>query len=368
MAFIEHDASVLIGMKNGDCTSIRSKNEIFNINWTKNLESEVTCLLPCGKEIIVGTLNHLSVLDCDGNILMQHSLDAGAKKMFTIQGEHFLYDQFGQLFQMSILNSTIEINQIFENIQIEELFPSHLSMFLVDERGQVFQIRQNKIIWQRPHRGTIGERILHIVETPNEDVGICREGHAFVDGEEEVLELEWWNKFELLHRIDLNQGIRTSVLNGNHVYFGCDDGSIIKADSTGVWEQVLQKEHPIQNILFIENQLVFSWWFYISGFHLEHEWIVEHKGLPIFFSFDPHQKNLYFAGTDLNDYTGPEPIGSICISDVVIDIDKSELTTWFEEKPERLDEQSIYEADEDCLLYTSPSPRDVEESRMPSSA
>ena len=24
--------------------------------------------------------------------------------------------------------------------------------------------------------------------------------------------------------------------------------------------------------------------------------------------------------------------------------------------------------DEDCLLYTSPSPRDVEESRMPSSA
>ena len=26
------------------------------------------------------------------------------------------------------------------------------------------------------------------------------------------------------------------------------------------------------------------------------------------------------------------------------------------------------ELDEDCLLYTSPSPRDVEESRMPSSA
>ena len=29
---------------------------------------------------------------------------------------------------------------------------------------------------------------------------------------------------------------------------------------------------------------------------------------------------------------------------------------------------TIYERTKDCLLYTSPSPRDVEESRMPSSA
>ena len=30
--------------------------------------------------------------------------------------------------------------------------------------------------------------------------------------------------------------------------------------------------------------------------------------------------------------------------------------------------RAVYEASSDCLLYTSPSPRDVEESRMPSSA
>ena len=29
---------------------------------------------------------------------------------------------------------------------------------------------------------------------------------------------------------------------------------------------------------------------------------------------------------------------------------------------------SVYARNQDCLLYTSPSPRDVEESRMPSSA
>ena len=32
------------------------------------------------------------------------------------------------------------------------------------------------------------------------------------------------------------------------------------------------------------------------------------------------------------------------------------------------DVESLKDADRDCLLYTSPSPRDVEESRMPSSA
>ena len=31
-------------------------------------------------------------------------------------------------------------------------------------------------------------------------------------------------------------------------------------------------------------------------------------------------------------------------------------------------EQSMFELALSCLLYTSPSPRDVEESRMPSSA
>ena len=36
--------------------------------------------------------------------------------------------------------------------------------------------------------------------------------------------------------------------------------------------------------------------------------------------------------------------------------------------PEQFDEPDDEALDEICLLYTSPSPRDVEESRMPSSA
>ena len=43
--------------------------------------------------------------------------------------------------------------------------------------------------------------------------------------------------------------------------------------------------------------------------------------------------------------------------------------TILEIKKEKIsNKEKLMEVDKDCLLYTSPSPRDVEESRMPSSA
>ena len=58
--------------------------------------------------------------------------------------------------------------------------------------------------------------------------------------------------------------------------------------------------------------------------------------------------------------------------EIISDIDDSKLTVdepsiVSEAKAEDKDEKADEKA-EPCLLYTSPSPRDVEESRMPSSA
>ena len=47
---------------------------------------------------------------------------------------------------------------------------------------------------------------------------------------------------------------------------------------------------------------------------------------------------------------------------------QNNLVEEYEEVVEQDDYEDDYEDDYDCLLYTSPSPRDVEESRMPSSA
>ena len=46
--------------------------------------------------------------------------------------------------------------------------------------------------------------------------------------------------------------------------------------------------------------------------------------------------------------------------------DASQITTWLENQPILLEER--YKYTYDCLLYTSPSPRDRQKSRMPSSA
>ena len=46
------------------------------------------------------------------------------------------------------------------------------------------------------------------------------------------------------------------------------------------------------------------------------------------------------------------------------------LLSWYDKYgiSSFIEEEMIYTTDGTCLLYTSPSPRDVEESRMPSSA
>ena len=45
-----------------------------------------------------------------------------------------------------------------------------------------------------------------------------------------------------------------------------------------------------------------------------------------------------------------------------------QVVTKLKNQYKLLDKQDIILKSKDCLLYTSPSPRDVEESRMPSSA
>ena len=79
---------------------------------------------------------------------------------------------------------------------------------------------------------------------------------------------------------------------------------------------------------------------------------------------------------------GIQPDIVICRCEQTIPIDQKRKISLFcnvaiENVVETIDVKTIYEApisfynqklDKHCLLYTSPSPRDVEESRMPSSA
>ena len=65
--------------------------------------------------------------------------------------------------------------------------------------------------------------------------------------------------------------------------------------------------------------------------------------------------NVEFSGTELNEETKTEIVSKVL----------ADITPY---KGVRYDKVNITAMMNGCLLYTSPSPRDVEESRMPSSA
>ena len=90
-------------------------------------------------------------------------------------------------------------------------------------------------------------------------------------------------------------------------------------------------------------------WFYVHGVNPAGEnWMVEHQGIIQYTAYCKSANIFYFAGDDQNDYTNPEPIGVIDLASQLIDMDKSELTSWFdlEPQPDVLSSEEIYSDDE----------------------
>ena len=81
-------------------------------------------------------------------------------------------------------------------------------------------------------------------------------------------------------------------------------------------------------------------------------------------------ERAHYVDTIVLDKTGTITNGQPVVTDYVGDNDTLQLLASAENASEHplADAIVTYAKDKGCLLYTSPSPRDVEESRMPSSA
>ena len=96
-----------------------------------------------------------------------------------------------------------------------------------------------------------------------------------------------------------------------------------------------------------------------------------YEGNPIYMAYELKDNDLFAAGLLTQGETAPQPnatmdqafFDSIAIVTGNTDQLSAEIDNPFASFVETITEQSQV-----CLLYTSPSPRDVEESRMPSSA
>ena len=353
----EEENSLLCGFQNGfvKCFDSQKTNEL---RWENQFLSQISSITKFNKEYIIGSQDGVHILNEKGHVIDDLPSDAGVFSISIHDSTTLIFDNFGRINQLLKKGENYVLVPLFQDLEIEHFFLTEHSLFLIHQ-GRVAQTKNGEIIWTRPQRGDFGERILNIVETKSGTIAICREGHAYVDGEEEVLEVEWWQNQECVHRIEVQASITASKVVNENVLFGCDDGTIATSNASGLWEVLCKKEFPIQDIVVFEHQTLFSWWFYLTGLDDEKEWVVEHSGMIQILALCSKTGALFFSGSDQNDYTESEPIGMIRLRKETLEVDKSELTSWFESDVQEISSDEIYSSDEEMLQHLSKQEQDL---------
>ena len=353
----EEENSLLCGFQNGivKCFDLKKKNEI---RWEHQFSSQVASITEFNEKYLIGSQDGVHILNKKGHNVDEIPSDSGIFSINILDSSALIFDNFGRVNQLLNDGENHKIVQLFQHLEIEHFFITEQSLFLIHQ-GCVAQTKNGEIIWTRPQRGDFGERILNIIETKDGTVVICREGHAYVDGEEEVLEIEWWMNQECVHRMEVHASITASKVVGEKVLFGCDDGTIASSNASGAWEVLAKKEFPIQDIVVFKGQPLFSWWFYLTGIEHEQEWVVEHSGMIQILALSSKTGALFFSGSDQNDYTESEPVGMIRLEEETFEVDKSELTTWFESDVQEISSDEIYSSDEKMLQHLSKQEQDL---------
>ncbi len=259
------------------------------------------------------------------------------------------------------------INNNLQFTSIIKILPIDLGLIVVQEDGTVYCFDGNKIIWNRPPRGEVGESITAIGTNQFGQLIIGREGYALVPGDEEALEVELWDIInnKLIIRDEIKNRLIIAASGHKGTYLGFDDGSIRMLETNQkinhkLSEIIFNCKFPINTLDVTDDSIIAGSWFYLHGMTGDgSKWMVEHQGIVQFSAYCSINKAFYFAGDDQNDYTEVEPIGVIDISEELIDKDKSELTEWFESPSEvaTISADDIYSDDDkfDSLLSNSKS-------------
>ena len=66
-------------------------------------------------------------------------------------------------------------------------------LYIAQHNGTIVAVNESDLLWTRPQRGDIGERITSMGTTLRGSFFLTREGHALVADEEEAIEFELWD-------------------------------------------------------------------------------------------------------------------------------------------------------------------------------
>ncbi len=153
--------------------------------------------------------------------------------------------------------------------------------------------------WERPVRGEVGERITSIGWNGSTLV-VAREGHGLVPGDEEALEVEYWQSNQLTKRFDVNR----RVISIDGPWMGLDMGGVMHDETI-----VAELSHPAHTIINRGDTALVGSWFHLHCVNTDGiQWAVETQGMVEKFSVNKDGSAVLIAGSDQNDYTDPEPV------------------------------------------------------------
>ena len=355
LAWVEGKRRVHLAMldENGQCqvtSTFEHSNDVSSLQLYRN------------QWVIGDEIEGLVFHDLDGSILLEKTIEAGVVQCIPWGQSLVVLDGLGQLLSVKSEHSAASLSAKFgfEDIIKVEVSDDHI--YIAQQNGSVHCLDEDAVVWSRPMRGTIGERITGMGLTKEGHFFLTREGHALVAGDEEAIELELWSEGQLVHREELRMRLLTSCIGGTGSYLGFDNGEVYHLQESGSMELVLETQHPIFSLIYSEGTVAASSWFFIHGKEPDGPvWKVEHQGMALWLYPDRERGRLYFAGDDQNDYTEAEPIGCIDLNEKPTEMDPSELSLWFTITPGNvgLNAEELYSGnDDDVLALLTESERD----------
>ncbi len=283
-----------------------------------------------GRLLVGDDLDGLTVYSRDGSVAQSFEVDGGLQCLERHEDALVGISGMGHLVALNSDGSVDDLSTMHGLEDCIHLAVHGSRLFVATQSGDVVAFHHREVVWKRPSRGDIGERITGLGTTREGSLFLTREGHALVGGDEEAIEFEFWVNDVLEKREDLRMRMLTSCTSRQGAIIGCDDGSVFRLDERGDLEPLMSTNHPIFCCLEHQDHVLAASWFYIHGTNGDDVWKVEHQGMPSKMVLHPENGLVLFAGDDQNDYTSPEPIGVIDLNQPAMDMDEAELSLWFD--------------------------------------
>ena len=257
--------------------------------------SPITCMyeFPFG-DLIVGTSESLQIFR-DGDEISSNAYETGIEALSGNGDTAVAIDGLGRAHIIDAAGNITSINET--SVLFAKVGPQ---IAIATESGKVstYSLDGHKV-WERPMRGEVGERITAIGWNDSTLI-VAREGHGLVPGDEEALEIEYWESQKLIKRNDVNR--RVIAIDG--LWMGLDMGGIMHDEAL-----VAELNHPAHIVIDRGESALVASWFHLHSVNVEGlQWAVETQGMVEHVSVNKDGSSVLIAGSDQNDYTDPEPV------------------------------------------------------------